>query len=198
MSQHQITITGRITQDPRLRRVAGGNCVLDMRLASSRAVRDTEQESGWRDYDNLFIDVETWGQLAINAAMSLHKGYPVVVVGSLVTQEWEDAEDNRRSKTVLKASHIAPDLTHHAAALTTRKADRDASGAPVLNVEDVVFDHDALADAATGTGAGAGTAGGAGAAGNTGNKDGSANTGGFSDESAIAFGEQRVEPVGAK
>ncbi len=43
MSQHHITITGRITQEPSLRRVAGGNCVLDMRVASSRAVRDDDR-----------------------------------------------------------------------------------------------------------------------------------------------------------
>ncbi|WP_448858282.1 single-stranded DNA-binding protein [Corynebacterium propinquum] len=163
MSQHHITITGRITQEPSLRRVAGGNCVLDMRVASSRAVRDDEQESGWRDYDNLFLDVEAWGQLAVNTAASLHKGYPVVLVGSLVTQQWEDSEEKRHSKTVLKATHIAPDLAHYAAALTKRKADRDDNGGVVLNVEGVVFDQDALAGPSTS---------------------------GFTDASATPFGEQ--------
>ena len=181
MSQHHITITGRITQEPSLRRVAGGNCVLDMRVASSRAVRDEEQESGWRDYDNLFLDVEAWGQLAINTAASLHKGYPVVLVGSLVTQQWEDNEEKRHSKTVLKATHIAADLAHYAAALTKRKADRGDTGGLVLNVEGVVFDQDALAGAS-----------------------GS----GFTDESATPFGEQATSnnkkaveeptPVGAQ
>lgn len=191
MSQHQISITGRITQEPSLRRVAGGNCVLDLRVASSRSVRDDEQESGWRDYDNLFLDVEAWGQLAVNTASSLHKGFPVLVVGSLVTQEWEDAEGNRRSKAVLKATHIGPDLSHYAAALTKRKADRDDSGAPVLNVEGVVFDHDALAGAGTGSGSGSGSTQ------QATSSAAPANKGGFTDESATPFGERSAATVAA-
>ena len=162
-----------------------------MRVASSRSVRDDEQESGWRDYDNLFLDVEAWGQLAVNTASSLHKGFPVLVVGSLVTQEWEDAEGNRRSKAVLKATHIGPDLSHYAAALTKRKADRDDSGALVLNVEGVEFDHDALAGAGTGSGSGSGSAQ------QATSSAAPANKGGFTDESATPFGEQSAATVAA-
>lgn len=76
-----MTITGNLTRDPWLKKLQSGTCVGRLRVAASRRVRDEKAESGWRDVDTLFINVELWGQLAVNVRKSLLKGMPVIVTG---------------------------------------------------------------------------------------------------------------------
>lgn len=108
-----MTITGNLTRDPWLKKLQSGTCVGRLRVAASRRVRDEKAESGWRDVDTLFINVELWGQLAVNVRKSLLKGMPVIVTGFPVTREWTDREGNAQQQIILRATQIGLDLSRH-------------------------------------------------------------------------------------
>lgn len=112
MPNTPITISGNLTKAPTLRRTTSGAAVLRARVASDRRIPGSSEDV-WVSTDQLFIDVEAWGELARNAKVSLGKGMPVVVTGYLVTQEWQQEGKERQSKVVLKARSIAVDLNRH-------------------------------------------------------------------------------------
>ena len=84
MSQLPITITGHLTHEPELIKVNADMYKARLRVASSRRIPVDNADNGvreWRDTDRIYIDVELWGQFAINVKKSLHRGMPVIVVG---------------------------------------------------------------------------------------------------------------------
>lgn len=118
MSHNNISIIGNLTEDPKIVAFESGSAVAKLRIASSRSrrVKDEKGKEVWEDYDSLFIDVECWGQLAVNCGASLKKGFPVIVEGSLVNEFWEEGEgDNAvpRSKVMLKARNVAFDMNRY-------------------------------------------------------------------------------------
>lgn len=122
MSQMNVTVCGNLTAAPYFKWFpASGNSVCKMRIASSRRRRTGEQDNQgrdiWEDTDQLYIDVECWNQLAINARTSLFRGAPVMVSGRLVTETWVETNDAgeklNRYRTVLKADKVAFELGMH-------------------------------------------------------------------------------------
>lgn len=110
MRQLPITITGNLTNDATLRRVNRDAEIARFRVASNRTFREDNE---WRQVDNLFVDVECWNQLAANVKLSLHKGDPVHVTGTLVTTEWIDDNGERQQKIILKAHSVGFMLNRH-------------------------------------------------------------------------------------
>ena len=126
MSQYPITLTGRLTRDPILTKTSTGAYKAKLRVASSRRIPDRQADAGvdnmeglnakapqWRDVDHLYIDVEMWNQFAINVRKSLAKGMPLVIVGSLVTEQWRDDQGADHFRTYIKAQYVGLDLNRH-------------------------------------------------------------------------------------
>lgn len=111
MPQIPATITGNLTADVRLKQLPGGARVARMRVAASRSYRN--DAGNWQTADNLFITVDCWGQLADNVRTSLAKGMPVIVVGTLITNEWPNPVGEIQQQILLKASHVGLDLNRH-------------------------------------------------------------------------------------
>jgi single-strand DNA-binding protein len=80
---------------------------------------------GWVDASTFFVDVESWGDLGGNVSHSVSKGDPVVVVGSIRTDEW-DSEQGRRSRPQVRAEAVAPNLARGVADF--RRIQRSAAG----------------------------------------------------------------------
>lgn len=112
MSQYPISLTGRLTHDPHLTKISETMYKARLRFASSRSVpeKDEEGKTVWRELDLNYIDGEVWGQCAINVKKSLFKGMPVFVMGSIVTDRWEDKNGAKRSRTYIKIAHVGLDL----------------------------------------------------------------------------------------
>ena len=81
------------------------------RLGASRQRRG--EDNVWYSVDQVWLNVECWGPLAQHARRSLTKGMAVIVVGTLVTHSWRDADGELQSYMVVKASHIGPDLNRY-------------------------------------------------------------------------------------
>ncbi|WP_051866931.1 single-stranded DNA-binding protein [Corynebacterium atypicum] len=117
MANQPVTLSGNLTGPVHLRRTQTGALVANFRLAADRSV-PVEEDGSWRRFDQLYIDVEAWGDLAYNCRASLRKGAPVWAHGFLVTQEWlskpEDGEESKRlSKIVLKARSVGFELVKY-------------------------------------------------------------------------------------
>lgn len=119
MANIDYTLLGNLIAEPYFKTFNSGNAVLRFRVATSD-VKKEKNDNGddvWRDYNQFYVDVECWGQLAVNAGASLRKGFPVIVIGKLVHEYWEGKDDNGdvtlRSKTTLKARHVAFDLARY-------------------------------------------------------------------------------------
>lgn len=119
MANIDYTLLGNLIAEPYFKTFNSGNAVLRFRVATSDAkkVKNDKGEEVWQDHNQFYVDVECWGQLAINAGASLRKGFPVIVVGKLVHEYWEGKDDKGevalRSKTTVKARHVAFDLSRY-------------------------------------------------------------------------------------
>jgi single-strand DNA-binding protein len=132
-----MTLVGNLVEDVSCRDV-GGSMVASFRLACSNGYRDRRNDR-WVE-TTTYLRVSAWRQLAENAAASLTKGQPVVVVGRPRQREYES--DGRRITVVdVEADYIGHDLTRGVSAFrrnprgpqTSELADAagDPSGIPV-------------------------------------------------------------------
>lgn len=116
MSQYTVTITGNLTDDPFVTKFSGDKVNTRLRIASSRRTRFTNAKGDfeWRDSDTVYMNVELWGQLAINASKSLKKGMPVIALGSVCTDTWTDNETQKqRERTYLRGLQVGIDMNRY-------------------------------------------------------------------------------------
>ena len=123
MYQTQVTIVGNLLTDVDCHRLNDGTVVANFRVASKE--RRFDRSAGtWVDGDRLFVDVQCWRGLAVNAAESLKKGDPVVVAGRIFTRNYEH-QGQRRTSITVDARSVAADLASCTVVLTRA---RRASG----------------------------------------------------------------------
>lgn len=105
---NRVFIAGRLTRDPELKYVGGSNtAICRLGIANTRFYKD--KNSGERREDTTFVDVTVWGPQAEFVGERLRKGRPVLVEGSLRTNEWEDqATGQKRSKMIVNAQRVTP------------------------------------------------------------------------------------------
>lgn len=88
---NQITIMGRMTKDPELRRTQSGTGVASFTLACER---DFADKSGEKETD--FIDCVAWHKTAEFVNSYFGKGRMAVVSGRLQIRSWTDKDGNKR------------------------------------------------------------------------------------------------------
>ena len=88
---NHITIMGRITRDPELRRTGSNIAVASFTVAVDRdfSGKDTERETD-------FIDCVAWRQTGEFVAKHFTKGSMIVVSGRLQIRSWTDKDGNKR------------------------------------------------------------------------------------------------------
>ena len=96
-----ISLMGRLTRDPELRRTQSGTAVTSFTLAVDR---DFKSADGTKDTD--FIDVVAWKGTAEMAAKYLSKGRMAVVKGRLQLRDWTDKEGNKRRSAEVMAESV--------------------------------------------------------------------------------------------
>ena len=94
---NKVLLAGRLTRDPELRYLPSGSAVCNMGLAVSRRYRTKEGE---QREETMFINVETWNKSAEYCGENLKKGRPVLVEGSLKSDEWEDKTTGQKRTTI--------------------------------------------------------------------------------------------------
>ena len=101
MSLNRITIMGRLTRDPELRRTQSGTPVTSFTMAVDR---DCKNQSSEKETD--FIDVVAWRQTAEFVARYFAKGRMAIASGRLQIRDWQDMDGNKRRNAEVLADNI--------------------------------------------------------------------------------------------
>lgn len=96
-----ITIMGRLTRNPELRRTQTGVAVASFTLACER---DFAPQGADKETD--FLDVCAWRYTAEFVEKYFSKGQMAVVTGRLQIRNWEDKEGNKRRSAEILADHV--------------------------------------------------------------------------------------------
>ena len=99
---NHITIMGRFTKDPELRRTNSGTAVASFTLAVDRDF--TDKNSGEKETD--FIDCTAWRNTAEFVSKYFSKGRMAVVSGRLQIRNWTDKEGNKRRSAEVVADNV--------------------------------------------------------------------------------------------
>lgn len=106
----QITVRGWMGSDP-VRHVGPSGVTLAMfRVGSTPRLRD-RTTGEFRDGETQWFTVKAWRDLAENVIVSLKKGMPVILRGTLRTETWQ-GENGERSANVISVDSIGADLAN--------------------------------------------------------------------------------------
>lgn len=99
---NHITIMGRLTRDPELRRTGSGVAVASFTLAVDRDF--TGKDSGQKEVD--FIDCVAWRNTGEFVNSYFSKGRMAVVSGRLQIRSWTDKDGNKRRNAEVIADNV--------------------------------------------------------------------------------------------
>jgi single-strand DNA-binding protein len=99
---NHITIMGRLTRDPELRRTGSGIAVASFTLAVDRDFG--KNDNGERETD--FIDCVAWRQTGEFVSKYFTKGRMAVVSGRLQIRSWNDKDGNKRRTAEVVADNV--------------------------------------------------------------------------------------------
>jgi single-strand DNA-binding protein len=95
---NRVTIVGRLTRPPEMRKLASGKTVTQFGIATN----DYRSGAEKTEYHN----VVTWDRLAEICAEYLGKGQLVAIEGRIQTRQWEDENKARHWKTEIVAAQV--------------------------------------------------------------------------------------------
>ena len=99
---NHITIMGRLTRDPELRRTGSGIAVASFTVAVDRDFGG--RDGGERETD--FIDCVAWRQTGEFVSKYFTKGSMIVVSGRLQIRNWNDKDGNKRRSAEVVADNV--------------------------------------------------------------------------------------------
>ena len=98
---NHITIMGRLTRDPELRRTGSGIAVAGFTIAVDR---DFSGKDG-NEKEVYFIDCVAWRQTGEFVSKYFTKGRMIVVEGRLEMRDWTDNEGNKRTSAEINVAN---------------------------------------------------------------------------------------------
>ena len=99
---NHITIMGRLTRDPELRRTGSGVAVASFTVAVDRDF--SPKDGGEKETD--FIDCVAWRQTGEFVSKYFTKGRMAVVSGRLQIRSWKDKDGNNRRTAEIVADNV--------------------------------------------------------------------------------------------
>ena len=99
---NHITIMGRLTRDPELRRTGSGVAVASFTVAVDRDF--SGRDGGEKETD--FIDCVAWRQTGEFVSKYFTKGSMIVVSGRLQIRNWNDKDGNKRRSAEVVADNV--------------------------------------------------------------------------------------------
>ena len=99
---NHISIMGRLTRDPELRRTGNGTAVASFTVAVDRDY--SGKDGGEKETD--FIDCVAWRQTGEFVSKYFTKGRMAVVSGRLQIRSWTDKDGNKRRTAEVVADNV--------------------------------------------------------------------------------------------
>lgn len=100
---NKVFLIGNLGQDPEVRHTNSGQPVANLRVATSRRVKD--RDGNWNDQTE-WHTVVCFARLAELAGQYLHKGSKIFVEGRLQTRSWEDREGKKQYRTEVVCENL--------------------------------------------------------------------------------------------
>ena len=98
---NHITVMGRVTRDPELRKTQSQVSVITFTVACDR---DRNPDGGEKQTD--FIDCVAWRQTAEFVSKYFRRGSMVVVSGRLQSRKWQDRDGNNRTNWEIQVDNV--------------------------------------------------------------------------------------------
>lgn len=109
-SVNKCIIVGNLGRDPETRRMANGDPVVSLRIATSETWKD--KATGERKEKTEWVSVVIFNESLAKVAESyLRKGSKVYVEGQLQTREWTDKDGQKRYSTEVVLQRYRGELT---------------------------------------------------------------------------------------
>lgn len=102
MALNHISIMGRLTRDPELRRTGSGVAVTSFTIACDRDF--SGKNGGEKETD--FIDCTAWRHTAEFVSKYFNKGRMAIVSGRLQMRKWTDKDGNKRTSAEIVADNV--------------------------------------------------------------------------------------------
>lgn len=102
--QNSVSVIGRLTREPEIRRTANSKSVCKFDIAISSRFKD-KATGEWKDGEPTFIPIVVWSENT-NKFESLKKGMPVLVEGRLQTNSWTATDGTKKSRLEVVASRL--------------------------------------------------------------------------------------------
>jgi single-strand DNA-binding protein len=109
MNETRITVHGNVVSDPVQRTGRTGSIFTTFRVAQTPYRRGADGR--YYDGETSYYSVITFNALAANAAVSLHKGQPIVVEGSVSVKQYVGTDGQPRTSAEIDADHLGHDLS---------------------------------------------------------------------------------------
>lgn len=123
---NHITMMGRLTREPELRRTGNGIAAVSFTLAVDRDFSSREaRENGERETD--FIDCVAWRGTAEFVDKYFGRGQMAVVSGQLQIRDWTDKDGNKR-----RSAEVVADKVYFCG--SKRREDAPDNDAPAQNM----------------------------------------------------------------
>lgn len=94
---NKITIMGRLTKDPELRRTNSGTAVASFTIAVDRDFGEKKAD---------FINCVAWKGTGEFVSKHFTKGRPILISGRIETRQWTDKNDNKRTEVEVVAENV--------------------------------------------------------------------------------------------
>lgn len=98
---NQVTLVGRLTRDPELKRIADGRAVTNVTLAVNRHYRNQQGE-----VEADFVQCSLWNKTAENTSRYCRKGSLIGITGKIQTRSYENNEGTRVYVTEVLAESV--------------------------------------------------------------------------------------------
>ncbi|CEG29146.1 single-stranded DNA-binding protein [Bacillus sp. B-jedd] len=98
---NQVTLVGRLTKDPELKKTTEGHCVSNVILAVNRSFRNNHGE-----IDTDFVQCTLWKKAAENTVQYCRKGSVVGITGRIQTRHYDNQDGKRIYVTEVVAESI--------------------------------------------------------------------------------------------
>jgi single-strand DNA-binding protein len=100
---NRVFLIGNLGQDPEVRHTNSGQPVANLRVATSRRVKD--RDGNWNEQTE-WHSVVCFARTAENVAQYLRKGSKIFVEGRIQTRSWEDKEGRKQYRTEVVAENL--------------------------------------------------------------------------------------------
>lgn len=131
---NHITIMGRLTRNPELRRTGSGVAVTSFTLAVDRDF--SGKDSGEKETD--FIDCVAWRSTGEFVDKYFQKGSMAVASGRLQIRSWTDKDGNKRRSAEVVADNVYFGDSKKTDGYTNANGFGSTGGTPIAPVQDFV------------------------------------------------------------